>query len=238
MRKKTKLPFIYRIAKWSTVLVMEGLLIMFLFWIYPQKQEFLLESKKFLFLLVSSPILLYFIFAVLENEAKKVKELSTIDAMTELYNHRYFFERFEEELKRAKRFSLPFSILISDIDNFKDYVDNNGHQWADFSLKDLGRLVKKSFRTIDIVGRYGGDEFIYLLPSTEIKNVNSVVKRVQEDIKNYIFQGKTPWHFTLSFGAAGFPGDAQTSEELVRKADEALFLAKKTGKNKLCIYGK
>ncbi len=238
MRKRTKLPFIYRIVKWSTILVVESLLIMFLFWIYPQKQGVLGEFKNFLFLLVSSPILLYFVFAVLENEAKKVKELSTIDAMTELYNHRYFFERFEEELKRAKRFSLPLSLLISDVDNFKDYVDNNGHQWADFSLKDLGRLVKKSFRPIDIVGRYGGDEFIYFLPSTEVKNVGSVVKRVQEDIKNHTFQGKAPGHLTLSFGAAGFPGDAQTSEELVRKADEALFLAKKTGKNKICIYGK
>ena len=380
MRKGTKLPFIYRIVKWTTILVVEGLLIMFLFWIYPQKQEVLGEFKKSLFLLVFLPILLYSVFAVLENEAKKsltanrnmdllvrlgnelfyslklkqvlrvslagvsrlllikrglillfkdnenleiaetyhlnpekakvikknllkrrnlkeikkienwehlllipligneenclgfilcetdgqkkglelvesfsrgitsalensllhqkVEELSTIDAMTELYNHRYFFERFEEELKRAKRFSLPLSLLISDVDNFKDYVDNNGHQWADFSLKDLGRLVKKSFRAIDIVGRYGGDEFIYFLPSTEVKNVGSVVKRVQEDIKNHTFQGKAPGHLTLSFGAAGFPGDAQTSEELVRKADEALFLAKKTGKNKICIYGK
>ena len=238
MRKRTKLPFIYRIAKWTTILVVEGLLIMFIFWIYPQQQELLPKSKIFFLLLIPLPILLYSIFAVLENEAKKVKKLSTIDTMTELYNHRYFFERFEEELKRAKRFSLSLSLLISDIDNFKDYVDNNGHQWADFTLKDLGRLVKKSFRFIDIVGRYGGDEFIYLLPSTEVKNVGSVVKRVQEDIRNHIFQGKTPWHFTLSFGAAGFPGDAQTSEDLVRKADEALFLAKKTGKNKLCIYGK
>jgi len=67
-------------------------------------------------------------------------------------------------------------------------VDNNGHQWADFSLKDLGRLVKKSFRSIDIVGRYGGDEFIYLLPSTEVKNVGSVVKRAQDDIRR---RGKT-----------------------------------------------
>ena len=83
-------------------------------------------------------------------------------------------------------------------------MDNNGHQWADFSLKDLGRLL---------------------------------IERVQENIRNYTFQGKTPWHLTLSFGAAGFPGDAQTSEELVRKADEALFLAKETGKNKICIYG-
>ena len=237
LRKRTKLPFIYRIVKWSTILVVEGLLIMFLFWIYPQKQGVLGEFKKFFFLLVSPPILLYFVFAVLENEAKKAKEFSTIDAMTELYNHRYFFERFEEELKRAKRFSLPFSLLISDVDNFKDYVDNNGHQWADFTLKDLGRLAKKSFRAIDIVGRYGGDEFIYLLPATEIKNATLLIKRVQENIRNYTFQGKTPWHLTLSFGAAGFPGDAQTSEELVRKADEALFLAKETGKNKICIYG-
>ena len=139
------MPFIYRIVKWTTILVIEGLLIMFFFWIYPQKQGVLEELKKSLFVLVSLPILLYFVFAVLENEAKKAKEFSTIDAMTELYNHRYFFERFEEELKRAKRFSLPLSLLISDVDNFKDYVDNNGHQWADFTLKDLGRLAKKIF---------------------------------------------------------------------------------------------
>ncbi len=170
---------------------------------------------------------------------QEVKELSITDALTELYNRRYFFQRFEEELKRAKRFSLPLSFIISDIDNFKDYVDNNGHQMGDFALKTLGRLAKASIRSIDVVGRYGGDEFAYFFPNTDVKEAESVIRRVQERIRKHTFPGKPAFcHLTLSFGASGFPANGQDNEELVRKADEALFLAKRRGKDKICIYGR
>ncbi|HNQ35165.1 MAG TPA: GGDEF domain-containing protein [bacterium] len=168
---------------------------------------------------------------------QRLKNLAIVDSLTNLYNHRYFHERLHEELNRAKRFSMPLTLMISDIDDFKQYVDINGHSMADRTLKEIGGLVKENLRAIDIVARYGGDEFSYLLPQTRAAGARVVAAKVKDACQAYEFTARAGhFHLTLSFGLAGCPDDGLDAEELLEKADRALFLAKSRGKNAICLW--
>jgi diguanylate cyclase (GGDEF)-like protein len=176
----------------------------------------------------------------LENSLlhQEVEKSSIIDPLTKLNNRRLFYYRLNEELERAKRFSLSFSIMFSDIDNFKNYVDNNGHLMGDDALQKIGELAQNALRKIDIVARYGGDEFIYLLPQTNAGNAKHVAQRVKDAISNYSFPARNNGfaNLTLSIGIASYSEDAQDPDSLMEKADQALFQAKSKGKNRICLW--
>ena len=179
------------------------------------------------------------ITSALENSLlhQKIEEFSLTDPLTNLYNRRFFYNRLNEEFDRAKRFSFPFSLMFSDIDNFKDYVDSNGHRLGDEALQKIGELVKNALRRVDVVARYGGDELIYLLSQSDAKNAKNVAQRIKDAVSNHPFPAQNGFtKLTLSLGIASFPDDAQNQDRLTEKADQALFQAKSKGKNRICLW--
>jgi two-component system cell cycle response regulator len=175
----------------------------------------------------------------LRTDFEKTLNLSINDGLTGLYNQTYFKKFIEQELKRATRQKYPVSLIILDIDNFKQINDSLGHPAGDQILSELGSLIKKNIREIDFPARYGGDEFVVVLPYSSKEETISIARRLmksvesrpdrQEDLTN---QGK----LTLSMGIAFFPQQGTTMTELIRNADLALYQAKRLGKNSYCIY--
>ena len=150
--------------------------------------------------------------------------------MTGLYNRRFFSLRLEEELSRYRRFNHPVSVVLLDLDGFKAVNDDLGHNAGDATLRDIAQILMKHSRGINVVSRYGGDEFAVLLVETSKAGARLYADRIREVLVRYDFlHGKT---ITASFGVASLPEDeAATAEDLFRAADEALYAAKRAGKN-------
>jgi len=176
-----------------------------------------------------------------------VKELSIVDELTQVFVRQHFMERLEEELKRSMRFKLPLAVLMLDIDHFKRYNDEFGHLVGDATLKEVADLLKRNLRRVDLVGRYGGEEFIVAMPETRVANVSEVAERIRSNIARHDFQvynDKTK--VTVSQGIAIFDGelirDPETADtkniasELIRQADETMYRAKEEGRNRVCLY--
>jgi diguanylate cyclase (GGDEF)-like protein len=167
------------------------------------------------------------------------RRLSVTDELTGLYNFRHFRERFMDESERAIRYSHNLSLLMCDIDYFKNYNDANGHEAGNEVLKKLAGLMAGSVRDVDFVARYGGEEFVILLVETGRDNAGIFAERLREKVEEEIFpyQKKQPGHnLTITIGIASFPQDAKTSEELIIRADQALYRGKKAGRNRVVSY--
>ena len=170
---------------------------------------------------------------------EKINQLSQLDGLTGLYNHRMFQERLHQELTRIRRTQKPLSLLMLDIDHFKQFNDNYGHQEGDTVLKELAAIIKSQSRcnTIDVCCRYGGEEFAVIMPELEIHNAIKVAERLRRVVELYPFsiKEKTPGiAVTVSLGVAGVTGDQDLSaEEFIKKADEALYMSKRNGRNKV-----
>jgi two-component system cell cycle response regulator len=154
-------------------------------------------------------------------------DLAVRDGLTGLFNRRYFNELIKSEFSRIKRSPAPLSLLMLDLDNFKNYNDTQGHQAGDTLLRDAAKVYRNSVRTIDIVCRYGGEEFIVVLPHTDKKSAQIIAERMRMQVGLYL-------PVTVSIGIATAPDDAEEINQLIEKADNALYLAKKSGKNKWC----
>jgi diguanylate cyclase (GGDEF)-like protein len=166
-------------------------------------------------------------------------ELQAItDAMTGLYNYRYFRTLLQQEIKRAARYKRPLSMVMIDIDFFKHYNDTNGHIMGDKVLYMAASLIKSICRDTDYVFRYGGEEFAVLLPETTVNEAYEIAERVRKMISDFQFpncQNQPKGSITVSLGIAGYPNSAQSDIELVDCADAALYLAKRT-RNTTCTY--
>jgi len=165
---------------------------------------------------------------------QEVQELSIVDGLTGTFLRRHFLERFEEELQRSRHHQLPLSFLMVDIDNFKKCNDKYGHLVGDVVLKNIAHLLGEGVREIDLVGRYGGEEFSLLLAETDKESALQIAERLRLSIEEHQFKaydevGKV----TISIGLATFPEDAQEGEDLIDKAC-ALYKAKQSGRNKVC----
>ena len=173
------------------------------------------------------------------TQYKKLEELSYTDSLSGLYNHRYFIKRLSEEIFRAKRYQRKLAFVIFDIDEFKIYNDSFGHQSGDQIIKQLGELILKVVRSIDIVCRYGGDEFCVIMPETDHEECLRFIERLRKSIQHHPFVNEflqMEHHLTVSAGAAIYPQHARTPEKLIYGADMALLNAKNSGKNKTLIY--
>ena len=197
-----------------------------------------LKSLKNVTDIFTKHLMVYFENSLLHEE---VNEASIKDPLTQLYNRRYFQVRLQEEFSEAKRRGFPVSIMISDLDNFKHYVDTYGHPKSDIILSDAAAVVKNSVRESDIACRFGGDEFAYLLPYASSFEAKTIAERIKEQVSSYSFlekENNTPVHLTLSIGIASFPEHGASKEEILKNADKSLFIAKKSGKDKICIFQK
>ena len=167
------------------------------------------------------------------------EHLATVDGLTGLYNHRFFQNRLTQEIHRAGRINLPISLIIIDIDYFKHYNDTLGHPAGDRVLRQVGRLLRKSIRTVDTAARYGGEEFTVILVDTGPEGACEVGERIRSIIEEYPFEGRSlqpAGRLTVSAGIATYPLHAGSREELITFADQALYRAKHSDKNMVVLY--
>ncbi len=166
---------------------------------------------------------------------KKVQEMSITDSLTEISTRRYFLERFNEETRRSMRHKKSLSFLMLDLDNFKECNDKFGHLVGDVVLKEVSAILKSNLREIDIIGRYGGEEFAIVLTGTGRKGAIQVAERIREGIESATFKAYDEVvSSTVSIGISVFPEDGADVGSLIEAADEALYKAKKTGRNRVC----
>jgi len=166
---------------------------------------------------------------------------ASIDSLTGLYNHGYFKKFLSLEFKRSQRQQYPMSLLMIDIDEFKLFNDTLGHQEGDDILHNLGNLIRSVIREVDLIARYGGDEFVVILPYSDRNGAVMVSNRIQNAISsNDVFKdfSKDLNELTVSIGVAEFPLDCVDDEDMIRKADHMLYLAKQKGKNQICCFRK
>lgn len=170
----------------------------------------------------------------LESTNSKLKETSFRDEVTGLYNRRFFTIRLEEEISRHRRFNHPVSIVLLDLDGFKAVNDELGHSVGDDTLRDVSQILGKHSRGINVCSRYGGDEFAVLLVETSKAGARLYAERIRDVIGRFRFaHGKA---VTASLGIASLPDDdVSTAEDLFKMADEALYAAKRAGKNQVAV---
>ncbi len=162
------------------------------------------------------------------------------DELTGLCNFRYFKEHLEREILRGERYNTPFSLVMVDIDNFKDYNDRNGHQTGNQALATIAGLLREPLRKLDVPARYGGEEFALILPATSKSGAQLVAERARDMIEKYPipYEATQPeGKLTVSMGIATYPADARSADELIRRADAALYVSKARGKNQVHLYG-
>jgi diguanylate cyclase (GGDEF)-like protein len=161
-----------------------------------------------------------------------VARQASTDGLTELANRREFEESLANEISRADRFGHSLALILADLDNFKQVNDRFGHQAGDEVLKAFAEILRETVRDIDVAARYGGEEFAVLLPQTDIAGAEALAERLREAVETRPMANvqDSPVTVTSSFGVASFP-EASTAPGLFAAADEALYRAKRAGKN-------
>jgi len=173
--------------------------------------------------------------------SEDLRKISVTDSLTDLYNRRFFQERISEEIERSRRHGQPVSLIMVDIDNFKQYNDTYGHPAGDEALRITAATIKNSVRNIDRVARYGGEEFAVILPMTEIAAAQDIAERIRSGVAGRYFPddaARATVKLTASLGIACFPQHADNLFDLVGNADKALYAAKVSGKNRVALFDK
>jgi two-component system cell cycle response regulator len=172
----------------------------------------------------------------LRSHYEEALNSAVVDWLTGLYNHGYFKRFLDLEIKKSLRQRYPVTLIMIDVDNFKAVNDAYGHPTGDVILQELAQVVRKAVREVDLVARYGGDEFAIVLPYSDGHGALRVAHRINEAIKTYGFSPKASarkTHLTVSMGVAGYPEDAVHVDELIHSADQRLYEAKTRGKNQI-----
>lgn len=168
---------------------------------------------------------------------QRVQHLSETDSLTGLFNRRKFFEELTREVERVSRYESPLSIIMLDIDHFKQVNDKFGHQMGDETLRVLGDVLRANTRKTDMIARYGGEEFIIMLPETPLKGSRGVADRILSEVeKTPVLGAAVEINFTVSLGLAYFAA-GDTVDTLVARTDQALYTAKKNGRNRVELIG-
>lgn len=169
---------------------------------------------------------------------RRMEEMTITDELTGINNYRYFAEKLKEEQRRASRYNLPFSLIMLDIDWFKNFNDTYGHEVGNIVLKGITAVIKKCIRDVDIFCRYGGEEFVIILPQTPRVEVARIGERIRQQIEASTFGGGgsiPELKVTVSAGVTSFPENGKSQDEILSVADQALYRAKGAGKNLVCV---
>jgi diguanylate cyclase (GGDEF)-like protein len=168
---------------------------------------------------------------------KKSEELSVTDDLTKLYNSRYLNATLRREVERSKRYRTPVSLIFLDLDGFKSVNDQHGHLWGSRTLVEIGRVLGSTVREIDVVSRFGGDEFTVILPQTGPEGAAIIAERIRQKIAETTFLASygLSVRITASLGIASFPDHGRTKDDLLARADQAMYLVKGRGKNGVAL---
>jgi len=171
----------------------------------------------------------------LKESNQRLLEMSQVDPLTGLYNRRHMMTTLEAELDRSNRISSPFALVMVDLDHFKKVNDTYGHQQGDVVLKSISWEIQEQLRQYDSASRFGGEEFVLLLPETSLDEAVNVAERLRQVISNIQFTGSvTDLKMTASLGVTAIPHQKiNTTEDLIRQADVALYQAKNNGRNRV-----
>ncbi|BDU50323.1 sensor domain-containing diguanylate cyclase [Haliovirga abyssi] len=170
---------------------------------------------------------------------QKNKKIAIIDELTQLYNRRFFDTSSKNEMTRSIRENIPLSLIMIDIDHFKNYNDNNGHIAGDILLSTISKLFKDTCRETDFVCRYGGEEFSIILPNTDMNGASELAEKVRTKVAENTFpyeELQPLGNLTISLGVSNYPETATTLEELKQQSDEALYSSKHSGRNKVTLW--
>ena len=173
------------------------------------------------------------------DKTRRLEKEAITDGLTGLFNHRHFFSRLEFEINRAIRANSPVSVLMLDVDNFKQYNDRYGHPRGDEVLRKCAAAIRDSVRGVDIAARYGGEEFTVILTDTDKNGAMVVAENIRRAIEEQRFSdegGDATHNVTVSIGVSSYPADTMEMKDLIKKADDALYTAKKEGKNRVCAH--
>lgn len=170
---------------------------------------------------------------------ENIERIAITDGLTELYTRRYLEERLEEEIKRSVRRNIKLSFLMIDVDHFKKINDEHSHLTGDQVLHAIGEIIKQNIRGIDIAARYGGEEFSLILPDTDQKGAHYAAERIRHAVEESSIRAyDAELKVTVSIGVATCPKDGKKMDDIIDRADQALYLAKQKGRNCICVYGK
>ncbi len=164
---------------------------------------------------------------------QKLEKEAITDGLTGVYNYRFLINSLTTEVKRCQRFRQIFSFVMIDVDNLKEFNDRLGHLSGSEALREIARIMKRESREIDLVSKYGGDEFGIILLRTGLDGAAVLTRRILGSVQEHAFDGKEPGLLTCSAGISCFPHDGQTPRDIIAAADRALYHAKRSGKNKV-----
>jgi diguanylate cyclase (GGDEF)-like protein len=164
----------------------------------------------------------------------RVRQLAYRDGLTGVFNRRYFESRLVDEVTRAARYGGGVSVLMVDLDHFKKINDDFGHMLGDDVLRAVSSIFVRHLRKVDVVCRYGGEEFAIVLPATQGASAAAVANKLRRAVANSHFPG-VPYPVTVSVGVSEFPANGITRDDIVRAADSALYEAKEAGRNRVCL---
>jgi diguanylate cyclase (GGDEF)-like protein len=173
------------------------------------------------------------------QEFERTQTLSITDGLTGAYNYRFLVDTMKKEIGRADRFKETFSIIMLDVDGLKEYNDTHGHLGGSAVVRSVAQIVSQKLRSIDMLCKYGGDEFVVLLPRTPKQGAALAAERIRAAIDKHSFPGENvTGNITASMGIASYPEDGSTVPELISSSDKALYKAKRNGRNQVWISGK
>ncbi len=167
------------------------------------------------------------------------REMSVTDGLTGLYNQMHFFQLLERETRKSQRYGMSFSLIIFDVDHFKNFNDQHGHLRGSETLRAVADLMRRKFRAGDLLAKYGGDEFVVILPQTDKVGAYLAAERLREGMEKQAFPGaetQPQKKLTISIGLAAFPEHGAGANEILNRADKALYFAKESGRNRTVIY--
>jgi diguanylate cyclase (GGDEF)-like protein len=165
---------------------------------------------------------------------ERMKQLAYLDGLTGIFNRRFFELRIMEELERARRYGTGMAVIMADIDQFKRLNDEFGHLLGDEVLRQVSSLFHQQLRKIDVVCRYGGEEFAILLTQTNAQQAVAIAEKLRRLVESWQFPG-VPRTVTISAGVAACPAHGETRDEMIRAADNGLYAAKQEGRNRVCL---